>query len=180
MKIYSSKKLTFLIYLFALIVLSADEQKFHTRLSWSEINNLPRDLSFEGEIAGYLSIFKSNESWHIYLYKDRESLIEHNELNFVRINELSFRSIFAIEDFSKSKNLLKSLDQRFVRISGKFKKSESSVATVPIYNDTIASLKWRGGDGNWTSDFKNGLSGSPFKAGRVLRFPDAVFFEHAR
>lgn len=180
MKTYFKNKLTLLIYLFALIACSADEEKFHTKLSWSEIDNLPKDLTFEGEIAGYLSIFKSNESWHIYLYRDRESLIEHNELNFVRINELSFRSIFAIKDFSESKTLLKSLDQRFVRISGKFKKSDSSVATVPIYNDTIASLKWRGGDGNWTSDFENELSGSPFKAGRVLRFPDAVFFEHAR
>jgi hypothetical protein len=180
MKTYFRKRLTLLIYLFTLIVCSADEQKFYTKLSWSEINNLPRDLSFEGEIAGYLSIFKSNESWHIYLYKDRESLLEHNELNFVRINELSFRSTLAIEDFSERENLLKSLDQRFVRISGKFKKSESAVSSVPIYNDTIASLKWRGGDGNWTSDFENGLGGSPFKAGRVLRFPDAVFFEHAR
>lgn len=139
---------------------------------------MPRDISFEGEVAGYLSIFKSNESWHIYLYRDRESLIEHNELNFMKVDKTSFANTLNIKEFQESINLLKSLDQRFVRISGKLKKSESSVADVPFYIDSINSLKWRGIDGKWNSDVKNGLSVSQFKAGRLLKFPDAIFFEH--
>lgn len=140
------------------------------------MQSFPGNFIFEGEITGYLSVFKIEGSWHVYLYRSREALKDHDETSFVKIDDIEFRNILGIVDFSGNEKLLKSLDQRFVRIAGLFKTAELTLSDVPFFGDKIFSMTWRGNDGKWTSNQKNGLDESPLKAGRLLAFPNAVFF----
>jgi len=158
---------------------SEEWEKFHTKIPWSTMQTFPKALEFEGEVQGYLSIFKVNESWHIYLYKSREALRDHDENSFVQVLYSQFGETLGIHKFVGNEALLKSLDSRYIKMSGVFRTSSSSVSNVPFYADKVFKIEWRNKRGKWTSDKENGLSESSLTAGRLLKFPAATFFKHS-
>lgn len=156
----------------------AQAEKVYTKVAWSRLQSFPENFSFEGELSGYLSVFNIEGAWHVYLYRNREALKEHDEASFVKIDDIQFRNILGIVDFSGNEQLLKALDQRLVRIAGIFRTAEYAISEIPLSADKIFSMSWREKNGRWTSDQKKGLDESPLKAGRLLAFPNAFFFKH--
>lgn len=169
----------FLLVLFTIASsVFAQAEKLYTRINWPRLQSFPESFSFEGEISGYISVFSIEGGWHVYIYRSREELLEHNATSFVKLDDIEFRNILGIQNFAGNEKLLKSLDQRFVRIAGLFRTAEYTISEVPYFAYKISLLSWRGKDGEWTSDQKEGLDGSPLKAGRQLIFPKGVFFKH--
>jgi len=175
-------KLLFLIrwvlpFLILLPSAVAEGKKFYPRISWPRLQSFSENFSFEGQITGYLSLFYIEGFWYAYLYQSREALKEHDETAFIKLESNQFGNVLGITEFSGNEELLKSLDQRYVRIEGLFVTAEMTISEVPYLSKKIVSMRWRDKNGQWTSDRKKGLEEPALKEGRLTAFPNATFFK---
>ena len=163
----------FFIILF-LSVTSLFSQEDRDFLNWAQIKVLPRGIEFKGEVDGYLSIFKMDDFWNIYLYDTKESLKEHRRTCYIKI---SYEEVGKVLKFTEADiEFFRALDNRFVKLYAKFRTPELSVDNEALKIENLEAILWRNKDGKW-SDLKDEcLEVNQDVSGKNLKFPRAEFF----
>jgi len=156
-------------------VLSAEPSEFSDSLHWEQVQNLPGSLELNVEISGYLSIFKINDFWHIYVYDSRESLKDHRRRTFFKIGYESFGKVLGFIDADV--DFLKALDQRLVRVRANFRTPDYAASDYALELLELSEIKWRNREGKWTSSIEDCKKIDALESGKKLHFPEAIFFD---